>query len=363
MMTPDGEDYIPDVFSASSQAHSFWETCKLLARVPSPVGLSTLHSILLREDAQTYPYLEIAQCVIAQGGKLPTGASKVIQTLCQREMAQNSWNENAQYCLSNLAALHFFIEPADYGFPKLKELLPELLKRLSLWRVIDTFGNVPTKEALIFMADLLLQCDSKERYEERIIHSICSNSSPEAANVLLDLVGSGAIPNFSRLSYFIERSVAPKLAQAAVNNVESMRRLLADCERLSAAEYEAIICAILGNINDSKAHSIIYRYLDEQAYPQGGQSAERALMNRFRSEIPIEPDSNCYEVHPQADQLLRNHLFKLASQYGASQKRARTLLLRLEQHRIESGRPANESRHPNLESGKSWPACLFVQSS
>jgi hypothetical protein len=129
--------------------------------------------------------------------------------------------------------------------------------------------------------------------------------------------------------YFLENSIVPRLKKTAISDADFMQRLLSVFEAKTDATQEALVCAVLGGLDHDKARMLVCRYLDEQVYPQGGKSVVHFLMGLFRSEVPSEPGSNCYEVHPQANQLLRRHLFTLASQHGASQNRARALLLAL----------------------------------
>lgn len=359
-MTTAGEAfYVSDVLKPSMQAHVYWETCKLLSRVPSPLGLPKLRAILLREDAQIYPYLDLSQALISQGGMLPTRALDAISNLWQREMAKGWQDDQAQYRISKLAALHFFVEPVEDGLAQLKELLPEWLNKVRLWTVIDTVEKIPTQEAISILVDLLQQDDLQSEYEERILRAICTNPVPETANVLLQIIETGMFSKNSTKMYFLENSIIPRLKKAAVKDSDFMHRLLSVLENKTDTTHEALVCAVLGCIDDDKARMLVCRYLDEQAYPQGGKSAVRTLMGLFRVEVPIEPGSNCYEVHPQANQNLRRPLFTLALQQGPSQNRARALLLAIEQNRMGLGRPYDESRHPAIETGNPWPICLF----
>ena len=359
MMAAGGAVNGTDLSKLSPQTYSFWEACKLLARVPSPVGLPTLQDILLREDAQTYHYLDIAQAVIGKGGLLSAGSLKAIRNLWERETAPTWLDQNAQYCLSRLAVLHFFVEPAEEGLTQLKELLPEWLKKVSIWQIINDIGPIPTQEALAVLMELLPRCDSRTDCEERILDAITSNPVPETVNALLDLIETGTLFKYSNM-YRFEHSIAQRLKQAAESNEEFMLRLLAVLEAKADATHEALVCAILGDIDSPKARMLVCRYLDEQVYPQGGRHAAHVLRGRFKRRTQ-SVGASWYEEHPQANQPLRQHLLTLASIPGASQNRARALLLAIEKDRLESGRPAEETRHPAIETGSPWPTFLYAR--
>jgi hypothetical protein len=354
--------YDTDMSKQSKEYYSLWNDYKLLARIPSPIGLANLQALLLREDAHTYPYLEIAHGVIGQGATLPTGSLKAIRSLWQRETAQGWIDDNAKHRLSALVVLHFFIEDVNAGLAQLKELLPEWLKRESLWRIIDAVGHIHTREAVVVLAELLSRCDSMtdcEKYMERMLYMIASNPVPETANILLDLIEAGVFSKYWKAMFRLEHSIAPRLQEAATSGAKFMTRLLTVLESKADATHEALVCVVLSGIDDPRARKLIYRYLDEQAYPQGGHAASHALMGRFSRQMQSVHGAGWYEVYPQANNPLRQHLFMLASPSGPAQNRARALLLALEENRMESGRPVDETRHPAIETGRDWPVCLY----
>jgi hypothetical protein len=358
MNTPGAKLYIADVFKPSMQAHLFWEMCKLLAHVPSSVGVPMLHTILLREDAQTYPYLAIAEGVISQGGTIPSDALKIIRSLWQREIDQKWYDDNSRSRLSMLAVLHFFIKTAEDGLAQLRELLPELIKRVSLWQVINVFAPIPTKEAMSVLTELLPRLEPQTNYENRILSAIASNPTPEASTVLLRLIETDAVLKYSQ-EIFREDTITRRLKESAINDPKFMQRLFAVLEAKTDARYEGLVAVVLREIDDPTARSLVCRYLDDQAYPQGGHTAAYVLMNQFSRETESEHGSGWREIHPQANAPLRRHLYMLASRPNPSRNRARKLLLDLEESRVERGRPVNETRHPAIETGSNWPLCMY----
>lgn len=344
----------------SPQAYSLWNICKLLARVPSMVGLPNLQAILLREDAQIYPYLDIAECIIGQGGTLPSGSLNAIKSIWQRETAKDWIDDNTRYAISRLAILHFFVEPPEAGLSHLRELLSEWPEIALLWDLVDKVRYIPTKEALAVLTELLPRCGSRNDCEERIINAIASNPAPDTANALLKLIEVGLLSKHSRQMFRFEDPIAQRLKQNAESDEEFMQRLLTVLETKADEKHEALICYVLGNMDDPRARMLVCRYLDEQAFPKSGHLAADILKGRFSRQIQSMHGEGWYEVHPQANPPLRQHLFTLASSPGAEQNRARALLMALEKSRIESGRPAGEKRHPAIELGIPWPTCLYT---
>jgi hypothetical protein len=361
MTTPGSAEYVDDAVKPSTQSHSFWETGKLLARVPSPAAMPILSDILLREDAQIFPYLQIAGGVIAQGGTLPFGSLKALKSIWQRETAKGWMEDSRRYALSGLAVLHFFVELPKAGLVQLRELLPEWLKITARGEIVEKVSRVHTEEALALLVELLSQLDSDHDRVDRIIEAICSNPMPESANVLLQLLETGGLSKYSKDMFRFEHWVAPRLTQAALSDTKFIQRLLTVLASNTDASMEAMTCAILHDIDDPRARALICRYLNEEAYPQGGRSAARVLRGQFTRETQSEPGASWYDVQPQANAALRWELYVLASQPGPSRNRSRALLLSLEENRMEMGRPVAEHRHPAIEAGTSWPGCLYLE--
>ena len=258
-----------------------------------------------------------------------------------------------------LAALHSFIKSAEDGLAQLKELLPELLKRVSIWQIIDFFAHIPTKEAIAVLTDLLPRSDQQNNNENRILSAIASNPMPEASIVLLRLIETDAVLKYS-LEIFREDTITRRLKESTINDPKFRQRLFAIFEAKTDARYEGLVATVLGELDDPTARSLICRYLDDQVYPQGGRTAAYVLMNQFIRETESEHGSGWREIHPQANAPLRRHLYMLASHPNPSRNRARKLLLDLEENRVERGRPANETRHPAIETGSNWPICLYL---
>jgi NACHT conflict system protein len=78
---------------------------------------------------------------------------------------------------------------------------------------------------------------------------------------------------------------------------------------------------------------------------------ELALVKR-----PIEGHDGAYEQEPAELGQLRARLFHILCGAGPKAQLAGQILMQIERHRDEYGRPLSESRHPDITSGLPWPA-------
>ena len=360
MMVPGGALDGVDASKPSTQAHVYWETAKQLSRVPSAVGVSTLLEILQRVDCQVYPYLDIAGGIIRQGGMLPAKILPSVKSLWQREVATNWSDDQTPYRISEIATLHFFVEPIDAGIRQFEELLPELRKKVPLWQIVEAISPIQTKESLKVLVELLPGCASDETCVERIINGLGMNVTPEAAQVLTRLLADGTLSKIAPKSYRVEHTIAPKLGRSAVGNAEDLQQLLNVLEANNSPVEEHLVCAILAEIQEARATSLLFRYLDETKYPQGGMDAARVLEEKFVRREESAHGAGWIEVYPQACNAVRRYLFKLASENGPSQKWARAVLMNVEERRRSCGRPEDEPRHPDIETGTGWPHSIYM---
>lgn len=347
---------VSDLSKPSLEANSFWVLCTYLARVPSNEGLELLLAVLRRGDARAGRYVAIAQAVIAQGGKLPQESLGTIRNIWTAETNAAWLDRSAQYRLSDLMTLHFFVEPVERGLEQFNFLLPEWLDKVQMLGVVDALEHIPTKETLEVLAKLLTKYRTNQSLIERVIVAISESPLPESAEVLLQMVESGGLGTYARSTFYW---VAPCLSEAASSNPDFRQRVVKALESKTDEEDEALVSSVLGDLDAHDTRQLICRYLNEEAYPSAGRHASNVLFRRFSLKRPSEQGEGWYEVLPKADNALRRHLFELAGVNGAFCHRARSLLLQLEESRFGGGRPADEPRHPAVETGRPWPTGLF----
>lgn len=348
-----------DLSQPSPHSNDFWAMCNCLARTPSREGEKILLSTLSRSDAKLYPYMGTAQAVIAQGGKLPKESLAAIKNIWAATTSATWIDENMQYQLSNLMTLHFFVDPIECGLEQFNSLLPEWLNKVRMWTVVDALVGVPTKEALEVLAGLLTNDQMNPDLEDRVIQTITASPLPESAEVLLQMIESGALEIYARSMFHVYRSAEPSFAREIRSNPKFRERVVTAMQARTDARAEALVCSLFGSLDNPEAIQLVYRYLNEEAYPKGGHHTADVLLRRFSFKKPGEQGADWYDILPKADNELRRNLFRFTIDNGTFHRRARSILLTLEDNRLEGDRPADEPRHPAIETGSPWPSCLF----
>lgn len=196
--------------------------------------------------------------------------------------------------------------------------------------------------------------DLKQIKQDDLINKICDGGNH--FSIYSDKAISEAdCLEFSEHLKRIGNSVAKKLKTQAEMDEPFRDKLLIVLESKPEALYESFVCQATPPLTGPKEIAIVLRYLDESIYPTGGQSSSKTIKSQFWREVPRGTYSGVYKSIHQANTALRKQLFYIASQPGPSRNRANSILLALEDARIHSGRPVDETRHPDIESGTPWP--------
>jgi hypothetical protein len=92
--------------------------------------------------------------------------------------------------------------------------------------------------------------------------------------------------------------------------------------------------------------------VNNQAYD--GEMA-RAIEAVAVNEVPVSEGSNAYNIYPAPVGELRKALFELLSASPTEATVARSCLIAIDQLRDKHGIAADDTRHPDVMSGRPWP--------
>lgn len=81
----------------------------------------------------------------------------------------------------------------------------------------------------------------------------------------------------------------------------------------------------------------------------------RSIENAFLERRPYGSEGHAYTLAPRGSNALRKRLLEMAQTDPVRKRSAFALLGQIEVWRLEHGRPADEPRHPAIESGSAWP--------
>ena len=190
--------------------------------------------------------------------------------------------------------------------------------------------------------------------EDALINAIAGFDVPRARELLVGLVDPDihgiALPTRLRR----EDVLVARLTELARRSARVCRRLRELCERDLPDLNRHVISRVMDWIGTPEALSANLNLIDDASpspVPQGvWHQLEAAFVGRrYRG------DPNGFSEHAGASNELRVRLFRMASQDSRRRRSACMLLGKIEEWRLEHGRPTGEPRHPDLASGATWP--------
>jgi hypothetical protein len=266
--------------------------------------------------------------------------------------SQNAWL--FARCLCVMA----FVKLPAAGVAKIRELVSGLRFRAhELGIVVAALGASRCDDAMDVLIELA-GADGKgvEAIGEPWIEAICALGGPRSDQVLLSFVD----PNANQFT----REFIPDYRHG-----DLLARLLAERAEGNDALKEQLVRLVNGDLPLSKRMllaKVFSRFDAEDDLVAGlcllrddgsGVPYEllRSLENAFLEHRPYGTGSNTSILVPRGSNIIRKRLFEMSLGDPARKRSAFALLGQIEVWRLEHGRPADEPRHPVIESEISWP--------
>jgi hypothetical protein len=268
---------------------------------------------------------------------------------------QNAWL--FARCLSVLA----FVEPPAAGIAKIRGLISELRFRMyELGGVVAALGASRCDDAI----DLLMEFagpDGKgvDAVGESWIEAIAALEGARSTEIMLSFVDPNA--------KLFNREFVPDHRHG-----DLLARLLAERAAKDEALKSRLIELANGDLPDTKRMllaKVFGQFTSEGDRVEGlcilrdggsGVPYElvRSMENAFLERRPSGPSSSAYTLSPLGCNAVRKRLFEMVIGDPHRKQSAFALLGQIEVWRLEHGHPADEPRHPVIESEVSWPPLL-----
>jgi hypothetical protein len=268
---------------------------------------------------------------------------------------QNAWL--FARCLSVMA----FVEPPSAGIAKIRALISKLQFRpYELSGVVAALGASRCNDAI----DVLMEfagADGKgaEAVGESWIEAIGALEGARSSEILLSFVDPNAklfnrefIPDHRHgdllAQLLAERAVKDKAFKGKL--VELANGDLPPTERMLLAK---VFCQFAGE--DDLVQGLCILRDDGSGVPY---ELVRSMENAFLEHRPWGTSGNAYTLSPLGCNAVRKRLFEMVISDPHRKESAFALLGQIEVWRLEHGHPADEPRHPVVESDVSWPPFL-----
>jgi hypothetical protein len=149
--------------------------------------------------------------------------------------------------------------------------------------------------------------------------------------------------------------LAEALANVARGDPDMAARVFALCATAPVSQARLILAKVCASLGTPEALYAGLDLIDDEGAPQIPYDLWQAAEGVFLEKRPSQQLANAYSLVPRAASDIRERLFEMATNDAQRSRSAATLLLRIEEWRLEHGRPPSEPRHPAYDSGTLWP--------
>jgi uncharacterized protein YqcC (DUF446 family) len=356
---------IADERSQSDKPESFTGRlkglCGTLARLDGRNSAEfIIEKLALPQQWDQWIRVDTLEALLFSGAPLP--AKRVLEVLnpvIEHAMTVPYNRQQADYLLSRCLCLLPLIEPPSQGIARIREIEP--IKRMwgyEFQGLVAALGYSRCNEALGLLIDM---AKSEEKRLEGItgdwIDAVANIGTPEAIRTILSFIDPDIEQHSLRLTfdYFHQERLASKIAYIAGDDSSVRDRLLLLCTRKLPPQKRLLLADCVTRLGTRDGILAGLALIHDDATPSIPPALIRNLEAVFVERRAYSSSENTYTLEPQSANDIRSRLFDMAVGDETRKHSAWTILAQIESWRIEYGRPTSEPRHPNIESGVSWP--------
>ena len=332
------------------------ELANTLAAVDGRGSATTvLDVIAIPGEWDQYTSVDAAERLLLAGVVLPaTTAFALVDSILKRI---GEWMQDSdKYLLCRILALCPFVDDTTSGIAKVRDVL----RKRRLWgyelrEIVTALGKCRSHAATDLLDELASNSQTLEQCEDEIVNAVAAISTPRARDMLLGSIdpvirGIALTSRTHRNDMLVER-----LTELAQGWPEAAARLRQLCERQLPELNRQILSRVMVSLGTPEALAANLNLIDDANPSPVPKGVWDQLENAFLERRPYRHDPNTFTEHARPSNDQRMLLFRMALQDPKRRKSAFMLLGKIEERRIEHGRPIGEPRHPNLASGQTWP--------
>ena len=332
------------------------ELAKALAAIDG-CGSSTvvLEVIAILGKWDQYTCLEAAERLLMAGVVLPTDTTFALVDSITERMAR--WIQDSDgYLLRRALALCPFVDDPAAGIARMRDVLGKRrLGGYELRELVTALGESRSDAAIDLLYELASDAQMFKQYDDNLINASAALDTPRARELLLGFVN----PNIHTIALtrhrYSEDVLVARLTELAQRSTEVAALLLELCERDLPEDNRHVLSKVIARLGTTEALVATLNLIDDAKPSPVPRGVWDHLESAFVEQQPYGQNSNVFTAHARASNFLRARLFRMAFEDRKRRKSAFKLLGQIEVWRLEYGRPMDEPRHPDLESGQSWP--------
>ena len=326
------------------------ELAKALAAVDGRgFAPAVLDVIAIPDRLRPYNRLDAMERLFMAGVVLPASAAFPLA---------DSWLQDSdKYLLRRILALCPFVDDPTAGIAKVRDVLRTrpFWEHDDLREVMTGLGQSRSDAAIDLLYELGADARTFEQCEDSLINALAALDMRRARQLLLGFVDPDirGFPLTARLRR--EDVLVERLTELARRSPQVAARLRQLCERDLPEHNRHLLSRVIPWLGTPEALAANLNLIDDARPSPVPQGIWEQLEAAFIERSPYGYDPNVFGEHARASNELRARLFRMAILDPRRRESARMLLGRIEEWRLEHGRPTREPRHPDLSSNESWP--------
>jgi hypothetical protein len=299
--------------------------------------------------------LNAAQRLLMAGVVLPaTTAFAMVDSIL--EQTEKWMQDSDRYLLCGILALCPFVDDPAAGIAKIRDVLDK--RRLwgyNMRGLVTALGESRSDAAVDFLYELASHAQTFEQCEENFINAFAALDTLHARELLLGFVDPDIRGIAITRHPHREDVLVARLTELAQRRPELAERLGELCG-LDLPEFNRhVLSTVMDRLGTPEALAANLNLIDDARPSPVPQGIWNQLESTFVERRPYGQSPNVFTQHARASNELRARLFRMAIEDEKRRKSAFKILGKIEEWRLEYGRPIGEPRHPNLASGQSWP--------
>ncbi|MCW2098812.1 UNVERIFIED_ORG: hypothetical protein EDF86_2201 [Pseudomonas psychrophila] len=303
--------------------------------------------------------LDASERLLTAGVILPVSVVfALVDSMVERT---NGWmQESDRYLVKRILSLCPFVDDPFAGVAKIRDVLElRQFRGGDLRELINALGQSRSDAAVDFLCEWASDARTFEHYEDDFISAFASLDTARAREWLLGFVDPEIRGVVSARRYHANEVLIARLADLARRSRHVAERMRDLCQSDLPEVSRDILSRVMSSLGTSEALAANLDLIDDAEAMPIPKGIWDQLESACVEQRPFGQSSNVFTQHARASNELRVLLFRMAVGDQKRHKSASILLGKIEEWRLEYGRPAGEPRHPDLASGRSWPPVDF----
>lgn len=330
----------------------------LAAVAPRHNADEILALLALPADFDAHTIVQALSQLLFSGATLP---ADVCLSLLDRPLAaMKKWGiqDHERWTIVGFLRICPFVDDPAAGMKKVRDIFREAHLGLHEVReILPALGNSRSNEALALMVELALPNRNWQYVENEWLEALVALDTDDARHLMLSAIDPALpAPPWKALDWHGSEQLASRIAAMA----EADPRLDAQiCELTTDATLGESRRAMLARVLQAGATRewtlAALNLIDDAQRSPIPDGVERAVEQAFLEDRPHPAYRGAYTMQPVQSNSVRGRLFSMVFNDERRKRSAYSLLGKIEEQRLEYGRPLDEPRHPDVDSGSPWP--------